>query len=127
MPTTTKTWHTIGDDHVCPICRALNNYTWVFVTGKDVMTDALWHPIYGIVWSLAEGSNAHSRGYLSGHDNNCRCEIETQYYLEDVLAKSIFLKEMVDAIDAEIKDTQSGGRRRTTFEDIGIDPSKYGF
>lgn len=126
MPTITLTWHSVGDDRTCKICKALDNFVWVFETGKNVMTDALFHPTFGIVWSLSEGSNAHSRGYLSGHDNNCRCEIEEQIFLEDVLAKCVFLKETITETLSETKAGAWNSSRKTTFEDIGIDPAKYG-
>lgn len=90
MPTLTITWH-IQDDNACLICKALNGYTWVFEAGKDILTDALWHPVFGVVWSLADGSSAH--GYHKRY--NCRCHIEPHYNLEDVLAKCVFLKEIL--------------------------------
>jgi hypothetical protein len=126
MPSISITWHTVGDDRVCPICRAIDGYTWVFTAGKDIMTDALYHPIYGIVWSMEQGSNAHAHGYLSGRQNNCRCRIEPRLNLEDILAKCIFLKETLQK-DVEAFDYIKGSSRRTTFEDLGIDPSKYDF
>lgn len=128
----TLKWDSHDDERTCKICRGLDNYQWVFIVGKDVMTDALWHPVHGIVWSLAEGSNAHSRGYLSGHNNNCRCEMEESLDLEDILAKCVFLKETIESFD-QLPDVQTGSRtsrgssRSTTFDDIGIDASKYGF
>jgi hypothetical protein len=88
------------------------------------MTDALMHPVYGIVWSLSQGSNAHARGYGSGQRNNCRCQISYELMLEDVLAKCVFLKEIIQ--QAETFDYIKGSSRKTTFEDIGIDPGKYG-
>lgn len=89
------------DDKTCPVCRALNGFTWVFETGVDVMTDALWHPQFGIVWSLEQGSNAHARGYLSGNLYNCRCNISHKFDLEDVLAKCVYLAEIVKSAVAE--------------------------
>lgn len=128
MAIITITWHAIEDNRTCKICQAIDGYTWVFDTSKgDVMTDALWHPQYGIVWSLSQGSNAHAHGYLSGQTNNCRCTIEEHVNAEDVLAKCVFLKETIEGTVKEVDDTESGGVRSTTFEDIGIDPSKYGF
>jgi hypothetical protein len=129
MPFTTITWHTAGDDRVCPICKAIDNYVWIFEAGKDIMTDALFHPQYGIVWSMEQGSNAHAHGYLSGQTNNCRCTIEPHVDCEDILAKCVFLKETLEneASEAEAYDYKKGDSRSTTFEDIGIDPSEYGF
>jgi hypothetical protein len=120
MAVLTITWH-ICDNNACKICKELNGYTWVFDTSKgDVMTDALWHPQFGIVWSLSEGSNAHARGYLGGRTNNCRCHIESEINAEDILAKCTYLVEMIkDAAGTEVSDTRTGSYRTTTLEDIG--------
>ena len=126
MPTQKITWHTHMDDRACKICKALNGFTWTFEAGKDIMTDALWHPVYGIVWSLSMGSNAHARGYLTGNHYNCRCTLEEyQLDLEDVLAKCVFLKETLEVTNNEIG-LSRGNFRTTRPEDIGIDLSKYG-
>jgi hypothetical protein len=126
MPIIIITWHTAHDDRVCKICNAIDGYNWIFVVGKDVMTDALIHPMYGIVWSMSQGSNAHARGYGSGQLNNCRCQISYQLFVEDILAKCVFLREVVQET-ANSFDYIKGGSRKTTFEDIGVDPGKYGF
>ena len=109
--TITITWHALPD--ACKICAALNGYTWIFEVGTDVLTDALIHPVYGIVWSLEQGSNAHAHGYLSGQTNSCRCTIEPHINLEDILAKCTFLKETIQTITNETEPS-------TTLEDIGI-------
>jgi hypothetical protein len=128
MAIITLTWQTTVDDRTCKICKALNGYTWVFDTSRgDVMIDALFHPSMGIVWSLEQGSNAHAHGYLSGQTNNCRCRMHHTIDAEDVLAKSVYLAEIIKDIANDQTDTSLGSRRTTTFEDIGIDPSKYGF
>jgi hypothetical protein len=131
MPTQTITWHTNVDDRTCPICRALNGFTWVFQAGKDVMTDALFHPVYGVVWSMSQGSNAHDHtfggAYGSGNENNCRCFLDGYTLnLEDVLMKCYFLKETLTVTANNVDDTKGGAYRRTRPEDIGIDLSKYG-
>jgi hypothetical protein len=88
----TITWHAIMDNNTCPICVVLNGYTWVFEAGADVLTDGLWHPQFGMVWSLALGSAAH------GHQRyNCRCHITPEIDVEDVLAKCVFLREEAQA------------------------------
>jgi hypothetical protein len=132
MPIQTITWHAHVDEKTCPICKALNGFTWRFQAGKDIMTDALFHPVFGIVWSLSQGSNAHDHtfggAYGSGDENNCRCFLDGyKLDLEDVLAKCVFLKETLTTTATEISDTKKGSYRRTTPEDIGIDLSKYGF
>ena len=126
MPTIFITWHAIGDAKTCKICKDINGYTWIFETGKTILTDALFHPIYGIVWSLSEGSNAHARGYLSGHTYNCRCRITYKITAEDTLAKSVYLAEIIKDLANDVSDTKKGNYRTTRPEDIGIDLSKYG-
>jgi hypothetical protein len=82
------------DNKVCPICKELDGYTWTFEAGKDVMTDGLFHPKYGFVWSLSQGSNAH--GYHN-RGNNCRCSWTSDIDMEDILAKCVFLREIAQS------------------------------
>jgi hypothetical protein len=63
------------DDRVCPVCRQLEGYTWVFEVGAGELNGILTHPQIGEVWTLDQGSRAH------GHKGNCRCSIT---YLVDV-------------------------------------------
>lgn len=89
MPTLSITWH-IKDAGACPVCKALNGYTWVFDTGKHELGDELVHPQFGVVWSLSQGSRAH------GHERfNCRCHITYDIDLEDVRAKARVLAERI--------------------------------
>lgn len=140
MPSVSVTWHTQGDDRVCPICRAINGYKWVF---ENEMPDSLFHPTFGEVWNIHLGSLAHEHTFsvLSGHKvskpihglmSNCRCRTEGKIEsLKDLADEIRALKEKLQTALGEqsdtVDDTQSGKRRKTTFEDIGIDPSKYGF
>jgi hypothetical protein len=99
MAVVTITWHSHRDDRTCPVCMELDGYQWVFDSGKDVLTDALFHPKFGIVWSLSQGSNAHARGYLSGNHYNCRCGITHDIDAEDIRAKCVFVAEWIkDAV-----------------------------
>ena len=84
MPTITLTWHATLDNKVCPICKALDGYKWSFTTGKDLMTDSLWHPAYGQVWSLSQGSNAHGHGFGR---YNCRCGVTAEIDVSDLKLK----------------------------------------
>lgn len=130
MPTIKLTWRTHKDERTCPICSAIDGYEWVFdVSSNTELPEILFHPEFGIVWSLTLGSNAHSHyGYLSGGPNNCRCVMEEDVDLEDVLAKCVFLAEELKDIlsNKEVSDTKRGSYRTTRPEDIGIDLSKYG-
>lgn len=127
MAIITITWHAVKDEHTCKICKKIDGYPWIIDTTKDVLTDALFHPAYGIVWSLSQGSNAHAHGYLSGQTNNCRCQIEAHVSLEDVLAKCTYMVEILKSEIDNAPDYQTGSHRSTTFEDIGINPADYGF
>jgi hypothetical protein len=133
MPTVSITWHTLKDGHpICPICKAIDGYTWTF---DGEVPDSLVHPQYGEIWNVTLGSLAHEiqqhRGSKYGLMAQCKCNVEP---------KIISLKDLADAVrelknklkeqlgeEITVDDTKSGGSRRTTFEDIGIDPSKYGF
>jgi hypothetical protein len=86
------------DERTCPICKALNGFQWIFETGKDMLTDSLWHPVFGQVWSLSQGSNAHGHHFQR---HNCRCYITHQFDLEDVLAKCVYLREVVQRATSE--------------------------
>lgn len=137
MPSVSITWHTQHDDAVCPICRAIDGYTWTFT---DVVPDSLIHPVYGEVWNVILGSLAHehqfttprkkggvSRTMKSGLLSKCRCHTEAKMEAQDLL---YLLRRKIEELKgnfSEVDDTKSGGSRKTTFEDIGVDPSKYGF
>lgn len=120
MAKITLTWITHNDDRTCKVCKALNGFQWVFEAGKDVMTDALFHPTYGIVWSLSQGSNAHASGYLTGHTYNCRCRIDYKIEAEDILAKCVYLQQLAMEMSNDATDTKTGSYRSTTLEDLGI-------
>jgi hypothetical protein len=122
LPTLLLTWHAVEDAKTCPICQAVDGYTWKFEMGKDILIDALFHPVYGIIWSLSQGSNAHAHGYGQGQRNNCRCQIEPDIDYSDWVDKCDYLV----ALAHDVPDTKGGSYRTTTAEDIGIDLSKYG-
>lgn len=123
-------WHTKHDDRVCPICKAIDNYEFGPYTE---VPNNLVHPTYGEVWNVTLGSLAHEhklhKGSKYGLLSDCRCSIEPQFDLKD-LAKVIhqLRNDLMAAVEEEqVDDTKGGSYRKTTFEDIGIDPSKYGF
>lgn len=89
MPTATIQWNTQHDDRVCPICQAIEGYTWIF---EGQVPDSLEHPQFGEVWNKIEGSGAH------GHkDNTCRCHLKIQISAKDLLEK---LKKLRDDVQA---------------------------
>ena len=128
MPTATVTWHTQHDDNVCPICKAIDGYVWTF---ENEVPDSLVHPTYGEVWNISTGSLAHEhqlhKGSKYGLISNCRCHVDSK--VEDAQDLIKLLQDKINELTGEVKevsDTKAGGSRKTTFEDIGIDPSKYG-
>jgi hypothetical protein len=127
MPTITITWHTQHDDRVCPICEAIDGY--VFGPYTEV-PDSLIHPVYGEIWNIYLGSLAHEQpqfGKKYGLLSSCRCHTTNQLDARDLL---YLLQKKIDELKGkftEENDYQTGNSRKTTFEDIGVDPSKYGF
>jgi hypothetical protein len=69
------------DAKVCPICRALEGYTWFFNTGDHALNGRLDHPLYGVVWTTELGSQAH------GHRGHCRCHLDYEIDVKDILQK----------------------------------------
>lgn len=134
MPSVSATWKAKNDARTCPICKAMNGYTWVF---KDVVPDSLVHPSFGEVWNTSIGSLAHEhqQTILSGHKisrtmkygllSNCRCHVEPHFDLKDLL---VLIKKLRDEIKGEVEapDYQTGSHRTTTADDIGVDLTKYG-
>jgi hypothetical protein len=127
MPSISITWHAVGDDRTCPICRAIDGYTWTFV---NEVPDSLVHPEYGEIWNVTTGSLAHEQkqfGKKYGLLSNCRCKTDANVEARDLI---YLLQKKIDELKGQIEeapDYQKGSSRKTTFEDIGIDASKYGF
>jgi hypothetical protein len=71
------------DQRVCPICMALEGYTWVFETGKDQLNGDLIHPDFGLVWNVQSGSEAHGH-----HSGTCRCHMEPQFDFSDLTERA---------------------------------------
>jgi hypothetical protein len=79
----------MGDDRVCPVCKALNNYTWTFTPESGVPT-TLDHN-GKVVWNESSGSEAH------GHKGNCRCHLTAGSDLSDLLVMARKLRDEVRA------------------------------
>jgi hypothetical protein len=128
MPSVSITWHAVGDDRTCPICRAINGYTFGPYEGEP--PDSLIHPEYGEIWNKITGSLAHEHkqfGKKYGLLSNCRCHVESKVDVQDLIR---LIQNMIVSLKSEVSespDYQKGNSRKTTFEDIGIDPSKYGW
>ena len=100
VPSISVTWHAHVDERTCPVCLALNNYTWVFETtvGTTVSTvqggfrTFLVHPSFGVVWDMQQGSKAH------GHERyNCRCHITSEVDVSDLKQRIQALYNLVKA------------------------------
>ena len=86
MASVTLIWRTMHDERVCKICQALDGYRWTFEVGKDEMTGSLIANGM-IVWSLGLGSRAH------GHKGNCRCRLDYEYELKDLIDAATQLRD----------------------------------
>lgn len=85
------------DNRVCPICEAIDGYTWTFEVGPGGMTNELVHPTFGIVWTTTMGSMAH------GHKHGtCRCGITYELNLGDIISK---LETLLKALESGEKAT----------------------
>jgi uncharacterized protein with gpF-like domain len=85
MPSVSITWRAVGDARTCPICLAVNGYTWTFM---NMVPESLVHPTYGEIWNVSTGSLAHEHkqfGKKYGLLSNCRCHIEPTFDLKDLL------------------------------------------
>jgi hypothetical protein len=73
-------WRTQKDTQVCPICKALDGYTWTIKLGEPY-PKKLVHPIYGAVYDTRLAAN----GSLVKEENGiqCRCTIEHQLDLSE--------------------------------------------
>ena len=93
MASVTITWHTMGDEHVCPICKDLEGYSWMFTIGESTPPTALYHPVHGLVCDMATGSEAHKH-----HRESCRCYLSAEWDLKDILeALTVMLDRLLAA------------------------------
>jgi hypothetical protein len=74
-------WKTQDDSKVCPICKALNGYTWVVEVG-DSYPKQLVHPLYGPVYDTRPAAEGSLVKETTGHV--CRCYLLHQFDLSDV-------------------------------------------
>ncbi len=77
MPLTVRTiWKTQKDPHVCPICKALEGYTWVSDAG-DPYPKQLIHPFYGPVYDTRPAAEGSLIKEEKGHI--CRCTLQHEF------------------------------------------------
>lgn len=106
MAKLTLTWRTLHDDSVCPICKSLDGYQWVFETGtgQGLPTELTANGM--VVWDIATGSEAHGHHrtkqvgfarYTLDPFSSCRCSIDHQLDLSDFVLKAKALLAEVEA------------------------------
>ena len=102
------------DDKACPICKAINGYTWT-VTGT---VNSLAHPLYGEVWNKASGVNIHEHYGIPGP---CRCHVDINIDMNGTLAKIRTLHDRIKKAAEEVSATQTPlkahARRRLSDEE----------
>lgn len=90
------TWHTAHDERVCPICQALDGYTWTFDASRGQHLDKnLVHPKFGVVWTLDSGSKAHGHARF-----NCRCTLIPTFDMSDLRPR---IEKLFSEIMAEVE------------------------
>lgn len=132
MVSVTRKWHSSHDKRVCGICEHLDNWEFTVEAVNGKLPESIMHPVYGEVWNTAIGSLAHEHyqyGKKYGLLSKCRCHIEVvQVSAPELLALVKKLRDEIQmALADKTDDTKGGEHRSTSFEDIGVDPSKYGF
>jgi hypothetical protein len=120
--TYTFMWHALMD--ACPECRQLNGRVF---EGQNIWQNTLWDPFWGDIWDL----NIDMPLTHGGTGAHCRCQLEVQAHFD--WAKIEELNKLQQVLNSNPTQPQenfdyiSGDTRTTSFEDIGIDPAKYGF
>jgi hypothetical protein len=71
-------WRTQKDTQVCPVCNALEGYTWITEAG-DIYPKKLIHPVYGPVYDTRPAAKCSLVNEEKGHI--CRCSLEHQLEL----------------------------------------------
>jgi hypothetical protein len=79
MPLTLRIiWRTQKDPQVCPICKALEDYTWILEVG-DPFPKQLIHPTYGPVYNTRPAADDSLVKEEKGH--LCRCTLKYEFDL----------------------------------------------
>ncbi len=69
-------WRTQKDQHVCPVCKALEGYTWSIGVGQPYPKQLI-HPLYGPVYDNRPA--AECSVVKEGQGHRCRCTLEHQF------------------------------------------------
>jgi hypothetical protein len=73
-------WKTQNDKHVCPVCKALEGYTWVLAPG-DLRPKLLSHPVYGPVYDTRPAADGSLVQGAKGHV--CRCTLKQEFQVSN--------------------------------------------
>ena len=77
-------WRTQEDSQVCPLCKALEGYTWTLNAG-ELYPKQLIHPFYGPVYDTrpaAQGSLVKEE-----HGHICRCTLIHQFDVSNIFVR----------------------------------------
>src|SRR5665647_2145257 len=67
------TWTTQKDSQVCPICKALEGYTWILEIGAPLPKQFI-HPVHGPVYDTRPAADESIVTEEKGHI--CRCTLK---------------------------------------------------
>lgn len=76
-------WKTQNDEHVCPTCKALEGYAWVFRPG-DPRPTHLTHPTYGPVYDIRPVADCSLVKEAKGCV--CRCTLRQEIHFSETQA-----------------------------------------
>ena len=97
MPALTLIWVTLHDERVCPICAALEGFTWTFLLGLGQLPGELVHPEFGVVWTVGLGSGAHGN-----HAGTCRCSMLYMLDFSDLFVRTQHLLDRLEAVAQQV-------------------------
>ncbi len=86
MPITVVTvWKTQKDTEVCPVCKALEGYSWTVDAGEPDPKQLI-HPQYGAVYDFRPAADGSLIKEEKGH--LCRCTLEHQFEVSNAITES---------------------------------------
>ncbi len=71
-------WATQKDTQVCPVCKALEGYSWSLSVG-DSTPKELIHPVYGSVYDMRPAADCSLVKEENSHI--CRCTLKHEFEL----------------------------------------------
>jgi hypothetical protein len=82
-------WRTQKDQHVCPVCKALEGYTWNVNLGEPYPKQLI-HPLFGAVYDNRPAAECSLVKEERGHV--CRCTLEHQFDVSEKTDNAIDVK-----------------------------------